>query len=605
MLCKKPNVQGEFMLRHWIKTRSVWFLIGIFLLFGRSAFAIPASDTPKVSIQLNWLHQFEFAGYYAALHKGFYKEAGFEVTLKEGSPKISPIDEVLQGRADFGVSSSGLVKSFLEGKPVLAVAPIFQHSPEVLLTLNQDIKTLSDVARAGAIGLQPGDESLDLKAMFINEGIALDKLTVNTEANGLKDLLAGNIVAMNAFLSNEPYFLKERGLAYNVIDPRQYGMDFYNGVLFTHHNTGKDRPEVVAAIHKATLKGWEYALMHPEEIITLILNQYNTQDKSRDYLTFEAKTLQDLIGFDVIQLGHNNLLRWAHIVQTYAKFGIIKFGYSLDGFLYDPNPPPPDLTWLYGLVAAVLMVLGVLASIAFYIHRLNRTLAQVNRVIEHTLIEKRQFMNMLTHELKAPISTVSQALEQLSLREPQKRRADHALDDMNNIVDRCKQLNHLEHSKFAMQIERCDLSEILTSLRAHSPDPDRLEIEAALLPGLDSDPQLLGIVMSNLLNNAFKYSPPLSMIQVEAQAAIENGKQGVKISVLNLPGTAGLPDAEKIFNKYYRSPGAKKQTGSGLGLYLVHSFTKLLGGQVKYDVKEGQARFSVWLPCQASSLTAS
>ena len=593
-----PNTLGEFMSRYRIKTRAVWLWVGILLLFGQSAFAAPPPDTHKVSIQLNWLHQFEFAGYYAALHKGFYKEAGLEVTVKEGSPRISPIDEVMQGRADFGVSSSGLVKSFLEGKPVLAVAPIFQHSPEVLLTLNQSIKTLSDVARAGAIGLQPGDESLDLKAIFINEGIALDKLNIDTEANGLKDLLSGKIVAMNAFLSNEPFFLKERGLAYHVIDPRQYGMDFYNGVLFTSLDTGKDRPEVVAAFRKATLQGWDYALNHQDEIIGLILAQYNTQDKSRDYLTFEAKTLEDLIRFDVIELGHNNLLRWTHIVQTYAKFGIIKFDYSLEGFLYDPNPPPPDMTWLYGLVAAVLLAISVLASIALYIHRLNRTLAQVNLVIEHTLIEQHQFLNMLTHELKAPISVVSLALSQMAARDPQKRRVEHALDDMNNIVDRCKQLDHLEHHKLAMQLQRCDLSEILTNLRAHSPDPDRFTIKADLLPDIDSDPQLVGIVLGNLLNNAFKYSPPLSIIDVSARAATETGRQGIQISVLNMPGTAGLPDPGKIFSKYYRSPGAKKQTGSGLGLHLVHSFTALLGGQVRYEVMQGQARFTVWLPCQ-------
>ena len=582
------------------KKQMVW--LGLLLVSSQATLAAPAAN--KMTMQLNWLHQFEFSGYYAAIHKGFYKDAGLDVTLKEGSPSISPIDEVTQGRADFGVSSSGLVKSFLEGKPVFVLAPVLQHSPEVLLSLDQKIKTLSDVARAGVIGLQPGDESLDLKAMFINEGIALDKLNINTEANGLMDLLSGKIVAMNAFLSNEPFFLQQRGLAYKVIDPRQYGMDFYHGVLFTSRALNEDQPKVVTAFRNATLKGWEYALTHQDEIIGLILAQYNTQAKSRAYLVFEAKTLVDLIGSDIIQLGHSNPGRWRHIVETYAKFGIIKFGYSLEGFAYDPNPPPPDLTWLYRTLALVMLISSMLASVAFYIHRLNRKLQIANQTIGNTLTEQHQFMDMLTHELKTPISVVTLTLGHMTAQEPQRRRAEQALDDMNNIVDRCQQLDQLEHQKPESQVQRCHLPEILAQLHTRSPDPERLVITAESLPDMDSDPQLIGIVLGNLLNNAIKYSPPLSTIYIRAEAATNIGRQGIQISIQNVPGAAGLPDPAQIFNKYYRSPGAKKQTGSGLGLYLVHSFTALLGGQVNYAVVQGQAQFTLWLPCQPVEMTA-
>ena len=108
-----------FMVQKKAHKLLVW--IGLLLTLCQSALAAPAPQ--QVTLQLNWLHQFEFAGYYAALHKGFYQEAGLLVTVKEGAPSISPIDEVTQKRADFGVSSSGLVKSFLEGKPLLVLAP--------------------------------------------------------------------------------------------------------------------------------------------------------------------------------------------------------------------------------------------------------------------------------------------------------------------------------------------------------------------------------------------------------------------------------------------------------------------------------------------------
>lgn len=346
--------------------------IAVLLIASHSAFA--ETTRQKVTMQLLWLHQFEFAGYYAALHKGFYSDAGLDVTLKEGAPNISPINEVVQGRADFGVSSSGLVKSYLEGKPVLMLAPVIQHSPEVLISTTAHLNSPNEVAKAGVIGLQPGDESLDLKAMFVNEGITLDKLQINAQAHGLEDLLAGKIIATNAYLSNEPFLLQERGIPYTIIKPSHYGMDFYNGILFTSNVMNTAHPEAVAAFRAATLKGWEYALTHQDEIIDLILSQYNTQGKSREHLTFEAKSLADLISSDMVQLGHSNPWRWRHITETYAKLGVVKADFNLEGFFYDPTPQPQDNTWLYRLLLIALLIIIAITSVALYVHRINRKL---------------------------------------------------------------------------------------------------------------------------------------------------------------------------------------------------------------------------------------
>lgn len=95
-------------------------------------------------------------------------------------------------------------------------------------------------------------------------------------------------------------------------------MDFYSDILFTRRAVEKARHEVVAAFRSATLKGWEYAIAHQDEIIGLILAQYNTQAKSREHLVFEAKVLADLIGSDMIQLGHSNPWRWRHIADNVA-----------------------------------------------------------------------------------------------------------------------------------------------------------------------------------------------------------------------------------------------------------------------------------------------
>jgi signal transduction histidine kinase len=117
------------------------------------------------------------------------------------------------------------------------------------------------------------------------------------------------------------------------------------------------------------------------------------------------------------------------------------------------------------------------------------------------------------------------------------------------------------------------------------------------LPAVNSDSQLLRIILVNLINNAIKYSAPETEIELSAIPFEEYGKSGILISIQNQPGTAGLPDPKQVFDKYYRSSGAYGMTGSGLGLYLVHSITDLLGGRVAYDGVQEKVRFTLWIPC--------
>src|SRR5262249_2726672 len=78
------------------------------LALALAAAAQGAAAQEQVTLQLKWKHQFQFAGYYAALEKGFYRDAGFSVVLVEANENTDPVDEVLSGRAQFGVGASEL-----------------------------------------------------------------------------------------------------------------------------------------------------------------------------------------------------------------------------------------------------------------------------------------------------------------------------------------------------------------------------------------------------------------------------------------------------------------------------------------------------------------
>jgi len=106
--------------------------------------ATPALAADAVTLQLKWTHGFQFAGYYAALAQGYYREAGLDVHIAELQQGMNTVNQVVNGQANFGIGSSSLLVARASGKPVVALAAIFQHSPLVLVSRN-DLRTASDL----------------------------------------------------------------------------------------------------------------------------------------------------------------------------------------------------------------------------------------------------------------------------------------------------------------------------------------------------------------------------------------------------------------------------------------------------------------------------
>jgi ABC-type nitrate/sulfonate/bicarbonate transport system substrate-binding protein len=333
--------------------------------------AFPASALEAITLQLKWSHAFQFAGYYAAQTKGYYREAGLEVFLREAGPGIDPLEAVLGGRAQYGVGTSSLLLSRKAGKPVVALAVVFQHSPLVLLVRQ----------KPGARGTQ-GVHDLDGKRLMIEpqsdeliaylkqEGISLDRLTQLPHSFQLQDLIDGRVDAMSAYVTNEPYYLSRMGLEYQTYTPRSAGIDFYGDNLFTTETEMKVHPERVRAFRAASLRGWQYAMDHPDEIIDLILANYPTQHP-REFFEYEAQHMVPLMRTDLVEAGYMTRGRWRHIADTYADLGLMPADYPLDGFLYEPGANT-DLTKLY--VAFGLLL--ALVAIAAYVQRLQTRLKQ-------------------------------------------------------------------------------------------------------------------------------------------------------------------------------------------------------------------------------------
>ncbi len=310
-------------------------LICLFLLNSGIAFSAPLE---KVSLQLKWLHHFQFAGYYAAKEKGFYAAEGLDVDIRERIPHINNIDQVLNGESDYGIADSNLLLDRLQGKPVVVLASIFQHNALVYVSLKSS-GIVSPYEFKGKRIMDDGNvnSSVDapLQAMRYEAGIANQDFTRIEHSFNPDDLINGKTDVMTVYLTNEVYYYREKHVDINIIDPRNYGIDFLGDNLFTTEQQIREHPERTQRFLRASLKGWDYALKHPEEIIQLILHNYSADQKlSAERLRAEAAETAKMIMPDNIPLGSTSIKRFQRIAEIYQQLGLVKSLDGLEGFIY-------------------------------------------------------------------------------------------------------------------------------------------------------------------------------------------------------------------------------------------------------------------------------
>lgn len=278
-----------------------------------------------VVLQLTWYHEFQFAGYYAAQVKGFYAEEGLDVEIRQRDPNQLPVDAVLSGQADFGNATSDIVLLRMQGKPVVVLACIMQHSPWALLVrADSGITTLDDLIDK-TVSMDMSYRDVEILAMFRDERISTETMTIVKKSTGVENLISATVVARVSYISDQPFALREKGFEPRVIRPITYGVDFYGDTLFTCERQIREHPQRVAAFRRASLRGWRYAMEHPEELIEHILSTYYADPRpggvsySREHLLFEATVMaEDLMHPELVETGHMNPHRWRRIADTYA-----------------------------------------------------------------------------------------------------------------------------------------------------------------------------------------------------------------------------------------------------------------------------------------------
>lgn len=315
-------------------------LLLILMLFGIVGGG-KAVEPETVTIQLKWQHAFQFAGYYAALEKGYYAEEGLSVALAPLNPRKSPVRSVLDDDAQYGVADAGLLLEYLKGRDVVLLRQIFQHSPLVLLTLEESGISAAHHLRGRDVMIdRQGYGAAPVEAMIMDTLGSLNLVNTLGYSFTLNDLLSGKVDAYLGYLTAQPYELQQRGVKFNTITPSHYGIDFYGDNLFTSGREIATRPERVEKMIRATLKGWTYALAHPEEIADLIRAKYAPQ-LSRERLLYEAKMTNLMILSEITPLGYISGERYEAIFNLYRRIGATTAAnIDLRAFIYGSSYRP-------------------------------------------------------------------------------------------------------------------------------------------------------------------------------------------------------------------------------------------------------------------------
>ena len=579
----------------------------------------------RITLQLRWEPQFQFAGYYMALERGYYAQAGLDVEIQPGvapGPRyLSAVTEVEEGRATFGIGSVDVVLARANGAPLSIVSSIFQNSPVEIYTRSETrISNLSELMdlRFSAGFQRNGPAEIELRALLRSEGFSLTDVQVpHTTRSSFEAFLDCEIDVMPGFSLALPWMAAERGVVLNAIKPAEFCIHFYGDSLFAREDVIREDPELVSRFVKASMEGWEYALSHPEETIAVILDRYSRVNGIEDDQLFnrwQYRIVEDLIGFPDVALGNTSEERLALMGTHLANLGLIDHPERLANLVIDPKAlllqrVSQHQTWLiYGVIG----LLGAGAALLLFalimraeVHRRIADLAEARKkaveameAAEEANRAKSQFLAAMSHELRTQLNAVigfadllgSGIMTDLSQCKVESYarnigESGHTLLALiNDVLDFAKiDSEHLVLNQDTFYISKA--FESLVSSFEMKAASSGVRLSTSIPTGdlaARGDAVRLRQLVSNLLDNAIKFSSGGS---VDLRVEVEKSAPDRLLIRTTVRDTGiGIDDArlDAIFEPFVQSRGSisRQYGGTGLGLAISRSIARQMGGDL-------------------------
>jgi len=579
-----------------------------------------AKELEKVSVQLKWFYQYQFAGIIMAKEKGFYKDAGLDVVVKERNPKKNNILQVINGESEYGVADSVILRYRAKNHPVKVLATIFQHNAMVLISKKDSGIVSPYEMRGKKISYQKGlDDSIISSLLKFANLDDSDYIKMPMDFSHA-DFVHGKVDISEAYISIEPYWMKQKhNIDVNVIDPRNYGIDFYGDLIFTTEDEIKKHPNRVKNFREATLKGWQYALDHKEETINVILNHYNTRSLTFDQLMYEARVTDSLIASKFIPLGDVKKERFNILADLYMNKGLSRetLDNAVETIIYDPSKNDNFLEEnIYVILAVIGILFVVLILLSYHNYYLNREvnirtkeLQKAKLQAEEAAKSKALFLANMSHEIRTPMNAVLGFVEQLTKEEHDEQRlkmfktvqnsGQTLLGIINDILDFSK----IENGKMELDVKPCEINFQIESIISmfekisYNKGVDlTYNIDSNIPKCINIDSVRLKQVLINLLSNAIKFTHKDGNVLFEATCEDKN-----RITFIVKDSGIGIDpqNINKIFNAFEQEDASTTRNfgGTGLGLAISYQLTKLMSGDIEVESKQGEGSlFRVTIP---------
>ena len=297
------------------------FLLSLLLLAACSGEQAPPSTLQKTALQLNWVPEPEFGGYYAAQERGAFVAEGLDLEIRPGGAQ-SPVEQmVAAGQVEFGITSAdSLLMARDRGADLVAIYAAYQSFPEgIMVHASRGLKTMAEVFQGGTLGVIPGTPFLKL----LEREYGLGKMKVVPHDNNIAPFLHDPRMAQQCFISSEPIVARRAGADPQVFMLKDIGFNPYTGLIITRRQTLEAHPDRVRALVRAVRQGWQAYLADPgpANAIMQSLNPTMAPETFAEAAIIQQPLIQGQLDDD--SLGTMRLERWRTLAEQLQGLGLI------------------------------------------------------------------------------------------------------------------------------------------------------------------------------------------------------------------------------------------------------------------------------------------
>lgn len=258
-------------MRNW---RKMCWSVGLAVLLMTSV-SEAGESLRKVTFRLDTSYLPKHGIFFVALDKGYYREAGLDVTIIPGTGSMGTVQTVAAGRDTFGFADAGtMVLGRAQGAMVKEIAMIHAKSPFAVITLKKyGIKTPKELEGKTIASEPAGSSFIMLPIFFKLAGVDSSKVNVvpTDPTSKVPGLLAGRFEAVGSYLVSDPPVIVAAGGEPVIFAYSDYGFKMYSNGLIASDKTIKEEPELVRKFVHATLKGVKFANDHPDEAAAILV----------------------------------------------------------------------------------------------------------------------------------------------------------------------------------------------------------------------------------------------------------------------------------------------------------------------------------------------